>query len=69
VKIGRCTDVDKLRSALSIAVEALGHYEDVIDGQYGPRPNTAMEALTQISDLIGTFPISLYQYYMTESQQ
>ena len=67
MKIGHCTDVDKLRAALSVAVEALGRYEDIVDGQYGPRPNTAMEALTQINELIGTYPIGLYHYLNGES--
>ena len=37
--------VDALLSELS---EALGHYEDVDDGEDGPRPNHAMSARTSI---------------------
>ena len=37
--------VDALLSELA---EALGHYEDVDDGEDGPRPNHAMSARTSI---------------------
>lgn len=35
-------------SLLSELAEALGHYEDVDDGEDGPRPNHAMSARTSI---------------------
>jgi hypothetical protein len=69
VKIGTCKDVDQLREALSIAVEALGQYEDIVDGQYGPRANTAMDALTQINGLVGVYPISLYHYLHNDGEE
>ena len=51
---------ERLTMAVSIAVEALRLYEDIIDGQYGPRANAAMEAIQQIQHLTQTTPVSMY---------
>ena len=50
-----------LVEALRIAIMALRDYEDTIDGQYGPRPNKAMEALSGMNALLGLSPLS-YRY-------
>ena len=46
--------------AVSIAVEALRQYEDIVEGQYGPRANAAMEAIQQIQHLTQNMPVSMY---------
>jgi hypothetical protein len=51
---------ERLTMAVSIAVEALRLYEDIIDGQYGPRANAAMEAIQQIQHLTQNVPVSMY---------
>ncbi len=38
-------NLDRLMEAAAEAIELLRGYEDVIDGEHGPRPNDAMRAV------------------------